>query len=389
MDKPKKILIVYTDAGGGHKATAQALKAVLDQNTRHRVTLMNPYKELIADVDLFARLTPYTDENVYNRFVLDKGWNNLFCLAYFAVTLLNVRLGTRESVKRFTACWKKQGFDLVISVMPMSNQGLYQSVAACFGKGAVPFLVVITDFAESMRYSWFPKEKDYFILCGTQKSLEQALAKPHPAQRVFPASGLIVHPRFYQAPGVDVARERKRLGLSPDRPTACIMYGGGGAGRMADIARALCGIDRKIQAIFLCGRNQDLAQRISALPLPYPHVIQTFTSRVPYYFSISDFLVGKPGPGTISEALVAGILPMVDAGQALPQERYNLDWLKQHQKGRVFKSIRELMGLIRDFEPSSHGRPGKRGGREALNQAVFQIPKIVEQIFSDCGRKPT
>lgn len=182
---PKRILIAYTDAGGGHKATARAIQSVLESQTPHEVTLMNPYKELIADVDLFARLTPYTDEEVYNRFVLAKGWNNLFCLLYYALTLLNVRLGTRESVLRFARCWKQRRFDLVISVMPMSNQGLYQSVRKFFGRGPIPFMVVITDFMESMKYTWFPKEKDYYLVCGTPESYAGALAKPHPPAMVF------------------------------------------------------------------------------------------------------------------------------------------------------------------------------------------------------------
>lgn len=380
----KKILIAYTDAGGGHKATAEAIKAVLEDQTCHRVDLMNPYKELIADVDLFARLSPFTDEEVYNRFVLGKGWNNLFCLVYYAATLLNVRLGTRESVRRFAACWKERGYDMVISVMPMSNQGLYQSVRSVFKTRPVPFLVVMTDFAESMKYTWFPRERDYFAVCPDKKMYKTVLSKPHSKRRIFQTSGLVVHPNFYEKTDLDPEREQERLGLTPGLATGCIMYGGGGSVRMADIARALARISETVQIIFLCGRNQALADQLRSMALPYPHLIKTFTRKVPYYFRISDFLVGKPGPGTISEALVSGILPIVDQGFVLPQERYNLSWLKAQKKGLVFNSIPELLSLIQTLDPAKNAQARHQYRPPPSNRAVFELPAIVNQILKDC-----
>lgn len=379
---PAKILIAYTDAGGGHKATALALKAVLDRETGHEVVLINPYQTLIADVDLFARLTPYTDEDVYNRFVLQKGWNNLFCLAYYAATLLNVRLGSRTSSNRFADCWKRAAADLVISVMPMSNQGLYRSVRACHPTGAVPFLVVMTDLQESLKYSWLPMEKDYFVVCGTERAHRQALKKPHPPQRVFRTNGLIVHPDFHDFAPIDVAMERRRMGLDPQRPTGCVMYGGNGSEQMLRIAQAIGRMRRRLQMIFLCGHNHALAAALSRQALPYPHVIRTFTSEVPRYFHVSDVLVGKPGPGSISEALVSGIRPLVDVKEMLPQERYNVQWLNQQRRGAAFRSMAELVRLLGDLPDRAPGvrRPVRRLDRGM--GAVFEIPRIVAAVLN-------
>lgn len=381
----KKILIAYTDAGGGHKAVADALKAVIESHTPHRVVLMNPYKELIADVDLFARLTPFTDEDVYNRFVLGKGWNHLFCLVYFAATLLNVKLGTRKSVRRFAASWKRQGIDLVISVMPMSNQGLYQSVRTCFPQGPAPFLVVMTDMMETMKYTWFPREQDYFAVCPNLTSLARLLKKPHPPGRAFCPGGLAVHPRFYDLPKQVVSHEREKLGLLRDRLTGCVMYGGGGSERMLDIAKAIVDLDQQVQMIFLCGRNQRLTDDIRKLNLPFPHIVRTFTKKIPYYFSISDFMVGKPGPGTISEAQVMGICPVVDIAQVLPQERYNVQWLKKKGLGMTFRQISELKTIIRNLAMSKTLALKQQDPLLSENRAIFAFPKIVEQIFSECS----
>lgn len=85
MASSKKILILYTDSGGGHHSTAQALKTILERKTAHSVLLSNPSKDVISEVDLFLRLTGLSGEEVYNRFVLKKGCTNLFCLMFYGL----------------------------------------------------------------------------------------------------------------------------------------------------------------------------------------------------------------------------------------------------------------------------------------------------------------
>ena len=377
MENSKKILILYTDAGGGHRATARSLQAIIERETVHEAVLLNPYKELIADVDLFPRFTGYSDEDVYNRFVLEKGWNNLFCLAYYGLTLLNIKLGTQESTRRFFARWEQERPDLLISVMPMPNQGIYQSVKAYSGKQPVPFLVLLTDLQENMKYSWFPKETDYYIACGTEQAYHQALHKPHPSELTFRTSGMIVHPKFYDLPSLDIATERERLVLRADLPTGCMMYGGSGSPRMLQLAQELCKLDHRCQMIFLCGRNQALADELAGLRLPYPHVIRTYTPDVPYYFALSDFFISKPGPGAISEALVMNLRLVVDCQCVLPQERYNVKWVQEHQVGQPFKNIRSFRQAIRQVIA-----PGAPNSDPPRNRAIFEIPGILERILS-------
>lgn len=381
MVSPGKIVILYTDAGGGHRATAQALQEILKRETAHEVTLLNPYKELIADIDLFPRFTGYSDEDVYNHFVLDKGWTNNFCMLYYGLTLLNVRLGTKVSVARFLERWRQESPDLVISVMPLANQGFYQSVRAYTGASPVPFLVVITDLDEKIREVWFPREQDYYIVCGSERTYRQALAKPHPPQRVFQTSGQLVHPEFYRPPPADPAAERRKQGLRPHRVTGCIMYGSAGSRRMVQLAQAVRGVDRKFQMIFLCGHNQTLADDLKALELPYPHLILTYTTEVQYYFRLSDFLVSKPGPGTVSEALVTGLTLLVDNKFVLPQERYNVKWIKQNRLGLSFRNMddfRRAVEVLTAGEAAGHRRPPGVGQE---NRAIFEIPAIIDGIL--------
>ena len=381
MESIKNITICYTDSGGGHRATAMALQAVLNRETSYVITLLNPYRELIPDIDLFPRFTGYTAEEIYNRFVLGKNWPHFACLLYFVLSMLDIKLGTRKSAERFLTYWQKEKPDLVISVMPMANQGIYRSVRAYTSKCPLPFLVVMTDLEEKMKHAWFPADKDYYIACGSEKAYRQAL-KSHPQHLVFHTSGLIVRPDFYDQTAIDPAAERTALGLLPDWPTGCMMYGAAGSKRMIELARALQQANQKCQMIFLCGHNQVLADTISGMNLPYPHRILTYTTEIPYYFSLSDFLVCKPGPGTISEALVSRLTLLLDRRNVLPQERYNLKWILENKLGLAFGSTMDFQHVVRkilsrriqgDSRPSAPEIPENRG--------IFEMSRIIQKII--------
>jgi UDP-N-acetylglucosamine:LPS N-acetylglucosamine transferase len=63
-----------------------------------------------------------------------------------------------------------------------------------------------------------------------------------------------------------------------------------------------------------------------------PVYVEGFTRDVPYFMSLGDYFIGKPGPGSISEAL-AMRLPVVVESNAwtLAHERYNAEWIVEQQ----------------------------------------------------------
>jgi 1,2-diacylglycerol 3-beta-galactosyltransferase len=147
---------------------------------------------------------------------------------------------------------------------------------------------------------------------------------------------------------------------------------------MLDIAREL----PDTQLIMICGKNQKLAERLRALPTNAPHFVEGFTQEVPYYMHLSDFFIGKPGPGSISEA-VAMKLPVIVERNAwtLPQERYNADWILENEVGEVLSSFRQIVPAVaRLINPPTLSR--YRANAAAMrNRAVFEIPDILQTIF--------
>jgi UDP-N-acetylglucosamine:LPS N-acetylglucosamine transferase len=149
---------------------------------------------------------------------------------------------------------------------------------------------------------------------------------------------------------------------------------------MLEIARSLP--DR--QLVLICGHNQKLASRLAALPRHAPVFIEGFTKEVPRYMQLADYFIGKPGPGSISEA-VAMRLPVIVERNAwtLPQERYNAEWVREQDVGVVLPNFRRIARVVDELlEPAAYAR--FRAATERLhNRAVFEIPDILESILKE------
>ena len=141
-------------------------------------------------------------------------------------------------------------------------------------------------------------------------------------------------------------------------PTGLVLFGGEGSSVMLDIAKR---VTAPAQFIFICGKNQKLAERLRGLKTRFRKHVEGFTSEIPYFMHLSDFFVGKPGPGSISEALHMKLPVVVERNAwTLPQERYNTDWIREMQVGVVLKSFREIDRRPRGIVRSGELRPLSR-----------------------------
>jgi len=134
--------------------------------------------------------------------------------------------------------------------------------------------------------------------------------------------------------------------------------------------------------IFICGKNEKLAAALRKQKSRLPRFVEGFTTKVNYYMQLADFFIGKPGPGSVSEALAMHLPVIVECNAwTLPQERYNAEWILENQVGEVLDSFKEIERAVAQLiEPATLAR--HRANAAALeNRAVFEIPEILEQIF--------
>jgi UDP-N-acetylglucosamine:LPS N-acetylglucosamine transferase len=285
-----------------------------------------------------------------------------------------IRLYHEPTVRLLTSHWKDTHPDLVVSLVPNFNRAMYQSLRAALPK--VPYVTILTDFADYPPHFWMEAGQEQYFICGTEKAVQQARSLGHADDRIYSASGMILRPRFYEPVNVDRGRERERLGLDPSLSTGLVLFGGQGSKIMLEISRRLA----DTQLIFICGRNAKLAERLKALPSKAPPFIEGFTQEVPYYMALSDFFIGKPGPGSISEA-VAMKLPVIVERNAwtLPQERYNAEWVRERHAGMVVKSFSGIEESVKELLASLDSY--RESVARIENRAVFEIPEMLAEIL--------
>ena len=371
----RRLELVYFDAGGGHRAAANALRDVIERERRPFEIVPLNLQELLDSMDVFRRLTGLRLEDVYNL-LIKKGWT-LGSPQLMVGMHLVIRLFHGKQVRLLEAHWRESRPELVVSLVPNFDRALGESLRRA--APAVPLVTILTDIADYPPHFWIERQPQYFI-CGSDRAVEQARAMGHPAERVFRASGMILNPRFYEIPPLDAAARaaaRRALGFDPELPVGLVLFGGEGSAAMLDIARRLP--DR--QLILICGHNRKLRARLERLPRRAPVFIEGFSTEIPRYMQLADYFVGKPGPGSISEAVLMH-LPVIVACNAwtLPQERFNAVWVREQGVGIVLDNFRRVDAAVDQLlDPTAYAR--FRAATEAQpNRAVFEIPDILERV---------
>lgn len=376
--------LIYFDAGGGHRASATALiSAARQQHRSWRINLIN-LRELLEPADVIRRLTGVRIEDFYNsqlKHGLTIGTGPLL-----RITQMLIRQLEPSIIKLLARHWQRSRTDLVVSMIPNFNHAILrglQQADAMRRRSDTPMVTILTDLADCPPHFWIEPQKQYLV-CGTPAAAEQAIAMGHAPERVFRTSGMIVRPEFYRPIEMNREAERIRLGLDPDLQTGIVMFGSYGSSQVTAIAKRIEVAGSKTQLIFICGHNDKLRERLETMKLSYPFHCVSFTQEIPYYMKLADFFIGKPGPGSISEALVMG-LPLIVERNAwtMVQERFNTDWIAQNGFGVVLPSFRDIgtaVSTMLDREQFA----GLRVNVEAFdNRAVFEIPEILQALISN------
>ncbi|MBD2727332.1 UDP-N-acetylglucosamine--LPS N-acetylglucosamine transferase [Nostoc sp. FACHB-892] len=368
----KKVYLMIYDAGAGHRSTAKALQKVIEERKLPwEIHLVEAFIEILGTS---------ASQDFYNKFVLQKTWAKLINEPLLVPLFkLQIRLQHSAWLARLKKYWQQHQPDMVVSVQPYINRVLCESLQAA--SPGVPFVTFITDHADCPPHFWIEKQEQ-FLICPTEKAVEQAKNFGYTQDKIFRTSGVIIQPRFYEPVLCDRQIERKRLGLDPNLATALITFGSQGSNVMLEIADSLEKSQLNLQLIFICGRNEELAVTLRRQQSRLPRFVETFTSEIPYYMHLSDFFVGKSGSVGVSEA-VAMNLPVITDCNALSlfQERPSAEWIADNEIGIVVRDFRDInQAVAKLIEPETLAR--YRANAAAINnKAVFEVVDILEGIL--------
>ncbi|HYW40640.1 MAG TPA: glycosyltransferase [Terriglobales bacterium] len=371
----RKLTIVFHHAGGGHQSAADALQATLARQEHPWDVSLLDIQELLDPLDLLRRATGLRIQDTYNL-ILRRGWTR-FTPQLLVVLQGTIRLYHSPIVKALRAYWAQHPADLALSVIPHFNREIADSLRTDGAR--TPFVTLITDLADYPPHFWIERESE-FIIVGTERARQQALTMGHPADHIFQTSGMILKPRFYEKTTVDRVAARRRLGLEPDCPTGIVLFGGYGSQVMVDITKQLNEAGSGVQLILICGHNQRLAAELKNLQTRKPILVVGFAQNVEYYMALADFFIGKPGPGSISEALQFHLPVIVECNsRTLPQERYNAEWVTEKGYGIVVPNFKKMAPAVQRLLQSATFNEFRLKANEYSNRALFEVPIILEQ----------
>ena len=328
MGQRKKVFLYITDAGGGHRGSANSLKAAIEaQGLPWDVTIVNVYRAIWPSIEPFAKLFNLYGEDAYN-YVLEHNWTSLAVWmkppARWAAAF-NRRAGTRL----MTAWLQQEKPDLGVSCMPFVND-VFADAHQSLG---IPFGLICTDLVDVKPYMWFTPavcEKAAFIAAGCEQARDQARDSGAGERALL--SGLVIHPKHFDpaARAMPQAAARQRFGLDPALFTVLIVMGGYGGPSIGRFSQGFEQPGRRWQVLACCGKNEALK---AALDLLAPRMQNKlvpigFTKELHLLMRAADLIVSKPGPASLQEALAMGCPMVLDNAQTMPQEVPNARWVQ-------------------------------------------------------------
>jgi Glycosyltransferase family 28 C-terminal domain len=370
MSANRKIHVLFHDAGGGHRNAAVALKAVCEWQSRPWEVNLVQFQELTDHLDVLRRFTGIRIQEQYN-ILLRNGWTwgSVYLLRILQLT---IRIFHKPLVKLLANYWRDHPADLLVSVIPHFNREIAESWRSVYpGR---PFVTIITDLADFPPRFWIEPTAEQIVVTGSERAEQQARDFGKTERNLFRASGMILRPEFYADQKESQLAIRTALGLDANLPTAIVLFGGYGSNVIYDIVEQIDAARLPLQMILVCGKNEKLAARLRAAKWNLPLHIVGFTREVNRLMHAADFLIGKPGPGSIAEAMISDLPVLVECNSStLPQERYNTEWVVEKQVGVVVKSLKNAVPAVRSLlEPGK--LPALQRNVESLhNRAVFEI----------------
>ncbi|MEN4011465.1 MAG: glycosyltransferase [Chloroflexota bacterium] len=315
------ILFLFSDTGGGHRSAAEAIIEAIRLEYGERVST--------EMVDIFLQYAPPPINLAPRIYPPLSRMPELWELGYrisdgkqrtrFAYTMLWPYV--RRSVDRLLA---EHPASLVVSVHPLINT----PVSRAARKLGVPFTTVVTDLV-STHAAWYCPQAQAVIV-PTEEALRRGLAMGLP-QEIMRVAGLPVADRFCQPIG-DRGALRDQLGWQRDLPVVVLIGGGEGMGPLAATAQAIDAARLPVQLVVVTGRNRALRERLETYPWHVDAKIYGFVTQMPDFMRAADVLITKAGPGTISEAFIAG-LPLILYSKMPGQEDGNVHYVVNQGAG--------------------------------------------------------
>lgn len=369
--KKPTILFLYSDTGGGHRSAAEAIIEAIN--------LEYPDSFELKMVDIFKEYAPLPLNYAPEIYPHLSRHPQMWKIGY------EVSDGTRRIRAFYDVIWpylrravhqllRDNPVDLFVSVHQLVNIPILRLIS----KSSIPFVTVVTDLV-STHSAWYHPGAD-LVIVPTIPAKEKALRNGLPNEKIL-VIGQPVAERYVQ-PQLEKKLLRENLNWNKEMLTILLVGGGEGMGNLERHAIAINNANLPIQLIIVTGRNHQLKKSLEAQNWNMPTKIYGFVKEMPEFMQASDILITKAGPGTISEAFIAG-LPMILYSKMPGQEDGNIGYVENQGAGVWAPHPDEMVSCIKGWlkNPDEMKRVAERSKNLAKPNASREIAKaLVNQI---------
>lgn len=343
----KRVMCLMSDTGGGHRASAQALKDGFE------VLYGNDFDINVAD--LWSSSSPWPLCNMPKSyfFLVKNPWLWRMSFRCSEPELLHEALFTGYTAivgRRFAQAFEDYKPHLIVSVHPLMQHVPLKVLSRMktdisFPATKIPFTTVVTDLTRCHR-TWFHKDVDKCFV-ATELVAAQAM-KVGLAANQLACYGLPIRPAF-NLPSKSKDEICHQLGIDAEAPTVMLIGGGEGMGKLEATAEALAKtLSSSQQLIIICGRNVKLAEKLASRAWPMRVLVKGFVNNMSEYMLACDCIITKAGPGTIAEALICG-RPILLNGFIPCQEEGNVSFVLDNRVGSYSESPEEMADIVADW----------------------------------------
>jgi len=365
----RHIVFLFSDTGGGHRSAAQAIIEALDLEFPGQIT-----HEM---VDIFREYSPpplHLAPEIYPPLSrMPRVWGMGYHLSdgprrtrfFYRMIWPYIRWGLHRLVREHPC-------DLIVSVHQLPNAPMARAIRNSHKH--IPFTTVVTDLV-STHAAWYTNQAD-MIIVPTTVAYRRALGMGISPARME-VIGLPVADKFCQPIG-DTAEIRGQLGWPQDLPVVLLVGGGEGMGPLEATAREIDATVRPVKLVVIAGRNKKLQERLEKYPWRNPVTIYGFVQNMPDFMRAADILVTKAGPGTISEAFIAG-LPIVLYSRLPGQEDGNVDYVVSNGAGVWAPRAEAVAEAVKDWleHPEERKKAAEACARLARPRAARDIARLL------------
>ncbi len=374
MENKKAVISIFSTMWG-HKSMGKAVEEALQPRFQTTLNFIKPEQLGLKSYNILYQLFPSFNSIPFKIAENDR------------VSQLVSKYLYKAYITKIESLLKKQKPKVVISV--------YFAFSLVLEKLAEKYsYALINVVADPRKFHRLSVSDSAYNLVFDQQSTEYCRKLGIDPKRCL-QSGWFVRSEFQKSVSKEVAR--RSLELDPEIFTVCVIGGSEGAMSILKILPAFFGLDKLVQAVFICGNNRKLFNTLQSLLKIFEFgrtkktkfFVKGFTNNVHQYLQASDLVIGKAGPNLLFES-VAVQRPFLAISHISGQEDGNLDVIKEYRIGLVEENPAKAVKLTREIinTPeilSSFSKPLEKLSAYNQNSSII-LRKLIEKILAEGSR---